>query len=405
VVQSFSRFKQDVLMVDRKKRVIMMSELDAVERDSLRNTPALQFGTQQNSVLWDIQDVGYALRSEEEAACYDDILELIRLRLPLRDLDMANQVEQCWGASADTWKLAALILTQSVEYEMKGECGVPDLERYLQGGIFKMSPDHFHPFRALNPMTKLLCHYYGPPTPSARESGFWKRNGLSEVMTFHGFGQGWQTQDGLAVLKPPYHDLDCAAARWAPFGPQTDGQDPRTNVPVYNTHAWGATPAQSYSLDCLDENKEQLSMREMLEEYWSDEVQTQWEGWLAGGDHTWQSFNALLECLDKRNVHPSTLGGLQLANTLTIYGMVSPPSVLEMVATIAKLGKGAVAGLKSLGLPHTTPRDIAMGFIVFHQYLRSLFNASQRDLIHYSPGMTEHILCKIPRWVRLNLDW
>ncbi|KAL0566026.1 hypothetical protein V5O48_015990 [Marasmius crinis-equi] len=406
VAQHLGRFNQHVLMVDRNKRAITMEPLDNTERDWLRRTPALQLGTPDNDILWDIEESSKALQSPEEVARYTSLLAMSRCHLNSSVVDA--MWERCM-VNSDTWKLAALVMKQTLEFQEEGTTRIPELDNYLKGRIPNRSPDHLNPFRALNPMTKLLYRYYGSPSQDPHDCAFWRASGLSELLTFHGFGQGWGTREGLALLKPPYFTLARATTAWTPFGPNADPTHMVCNVPVCNPNVWSHQPAGSYSLDRRDrhDRDRRLSMEEMLEPYWSDNIQSQWEDWLAGRDHSWQSFNLLLDGLRVPNLNSSSLGGLQLANSLALYGIVTPPSLFEMAVIIEKLNKGGVVGLESLGLcnPKAGLRDITLGLIIFHQHLRALLSPAQRRQIHFSPPQSEHPLCKVPRYVDLKVDW
>jgi hypothetical protein len=309
------------------------------------------------------------------------------------------------SVDVDVWSLTAIILVESLSFSVDDEC-IPELASYLQGGM-NISPDHFWPFRALNPMSKLIESYFGPFSDDNNTVA--SRTGLSELLIWHGFGQGWRTTEGLTVLSPPYHSLDTAISRWLPFSPPTP-KSKRRPERVSNTLVWSDQPAGSYGVDrtrakALPSNGKKREMEVMpiadsLGEYWNDSVHNAWEEWISdeNDDRSWTAFGNMIHSLHLRNFSKSSLGRLQLGNTLFLYGLVEEPTFIEMCREIFDLNSGAIKGLRCLGFICETFLDVCAAFSTFHGWLGRLFSEDEKCYIRHSFNMTEHILCKVPRW-------
>lgn len=316
------------------------------------------------------------------------------------------------------WEMVSIMFLEGQAFDERDEgtsCIVGDHHRFLSGivkkedgGELQLDVDSIHPFRALNPMTTLLRHYYQAPDAFTRETG------LAELITYHGHGQGYGTKKGLKKLCPPYNSLANALESFTKY----------YHAKISNAAVWGtASKSLMHSAKRkrgVDRNKnrttteERKQLKNRLARYWSPGVTLEWRLFLESHDMlninptsravadrpTWEAFYAMMARIGLSGFGPNTLTLMQLANTLTIFDVIQPPTLLDTAKLILSLDKGAIAGLRFLGFPCRDRKETCAGFLAFFKWCDGNINQETRVRIRFGPNMAEHFLCKVWRWYR-----
>lgn len=101
---------------------------------------------------------------------------------------------------------------------------------------------------------------------------------------------------------------------------------------------------------------------------------------------------------------------LLIAGDLAYAGVIDKPTVEEMGALIAKVSKGAIAGMVYLNLLpgraknyHYPARQTALAFKELYDRLKEELSDDERDRMGMDAIVLEHSLCKLKRMHKLKL--
>ncbi|KAJ7641396.1 hypothetical protein FB45DRAFT_738642 [Roridomyces roridus] len=107
---------------------------------------------------------------------------------------------------------------------------------------------------------------------------------------------------------------------------------------------------------------------------------------------------------------PGSLGALQFANNLTLLGVASPPSPVEMAQWISDhQDKGAFCGLQVLGFQleqkNASPSAVRVAFLCVYAWLDNFLTTDDKLVLDFGPIFVEQLLCKVGRWCRRLNDY
>lgn len=334
----------------------------------------------------------------DEAEDEDEDEERVKETI-VRDL-VHPQLSRPLAEVAVNLQWAGMMILEGFQNQTQGTCRIPEHKRFFDGQPMvlgavdkhakEVNPDHRLPFRSLNNLTQLLLTHWPLGT------SFTGRDGLSQLMSFHGFGMGYGTRNHLGTLPRPF---------------TKEGLLQSLTGDHVDMNAWGQTCAQ------LSLNHKSKSLEEKLEGYWRDELQegwldflkrfhmdgadvTQWEGTLptiADFDKFFKGNRKLGYCFAQ-----DTLTRLQMMNSMVCLGLLKSLGEVEMAQWVGQHGKGAKDGLIRLGFYCGTPEDTALAFRIVHRYFDASLTKAEKDAVDFGPWSTEHILCKVKRWFRVG---
>jgi hypothetical protein len=97
------------------------------------------------------------------------------------------------------------------------------------------------------------------------------------------------------------------------------------------------------------------------------------------------------------------LTALLICGDLANAGLVEKPMVEQMARLMFDVDKGAILGLRHLGIvrsEHPSLQEVEIGLSFLHNYLETNLTAEEKELIGYGIDMLEHGLCKYTRLVK-----
>lgn len=330
------------------------------------------------------------------------------------------------------WEMASIMLQEGARYNRgdRGEsCMVSQHHDFLSGvvrrktkkGVIKkvtFDTDNVHPFRSLNAMTDLLRQYYMP------SNTFTKETGLAELLIFHGHGHGDATRAALLLLQPPYGSFTNVVNAFS-----HNYHEKISNINVWGTPAAGmshtATLGNPKKRKRKDKNGKKVNItvnkikkdiNDRLSIFWNASVIAEWRELLQTHDMlnadvstvlpvsrpSWKSFYALMKKLALPGFSHDTLTLMQLANTLTIFNIIEPPTLEDTARLIIDINRGAVAGLRFLGFPCRTNAETSVAFVTYYRWCEANMDPATRSRTQFNPGMAEHGLCKLGRWEKFS---
>ncbi|KAK7039109.1 hypothetical protein VNI00_010293 [Paramarasmius palmivorus] len=257
-------------------------------------------------------------------------------------------------------------------------------------------PDHFNPIRARNGAQQLLQETMVCMAPES-DGGLRSRWGLSNILLRLGTGQGNLTADFARTHLTEWFE---SSERCAQVFEQVEEENEHCDQPLiyFNSRCWGQ-PSDSLSLKPSPLRPQ--PMREKLSRFFSHKVQDEWATFVSE-PRTYAEALQLGIDIDVDGFGKNSLTGLQLANTLCLFDLCSPPSVPEMASIVLQLDKGAIVGLQILGFDGPlTLASITQAFWCVYTFLDHYLNDQQKDMLQFGPIFVEHFLCKLGRWVRM----
>lgn len=303
-----------------------------------------------------------------------------------------------------------ILMLEAVRLEETKSCAVTEHQRYFEGkrmdnGLPSKdpNPDHRNPFRIFNVTTKLFHDSFTTSTLLT------SRRGLANSMTFHGFGNGFKTQDAFKAMARPFHE-DTVLAEFRKHKAES----------ISDTKCWGQ-PCRQLAVTSVNK-----TLEDKLAEFWQPKLLDGWEGFLTKYgllDVNLSTYTGPLPSVKDFDVYfkdevmmgkgrtafnicflysGPTLTRLQTMNTFIIEGLLDPLTPEEMGDHINHLGKGAIAALRLLGFYVETETDVRHAFLIVHKFLESALRGAVSqtiwDRLKYRSYTTEHALCKVGRW-------
>jgi hypothetical protein len=322
----------------------------------------------------------------------------------------------------------ALILREALNREREHQPADEILIRVLNGyhatrsTSTRSNPDHTNPIRQkLDAASLLQTHLPGELLTS--------RNGLSNLLSWMGTGQGFKTRSFLesftydkqffsSNLEEMMDNFQSVVSQNALIVSHYPGharpQDLPGIIPVDDMLVWG----QPNHLLSLAPTKEKMgsytikfTLREKFAPYWTNEVANAWVAFLGdildkdpatheGPRQPWRDVQRVLENLNITGFG-SGLTPFQLANHLVTLKIVNPPTVVDVADWIYKHPKlGAFPALKDLGFSVSNKNLMSVrgAFICIHRFLQEHLTDQDKSILSFGPIFTEHVLCKITRW-------
>ncbi|KAJ3513252.1 hypothetical protein NLJ89_g3049 [Agrocybe chaxingu] len=153
---------------------------------------------------------------------------------------------------------------------------------------------------------------------------------------------------------------------------------------------------------------QKLSLEKKFSPYWSDEVQNAWVELLGdmvdqdplawqGEKLGWKKTITFIQEL-RIPLFQNGLTLLQTINNLVFAGIVSMPSLEEVVDWISETKLGAYKGLQYLNFSVRSREAILFGFASVYWHLNHHLTDADKEVLGFNPLFIEHVLCKLPRW-------
>ncbi|KAF9014645.1 hypothetical protein BDZ89DRAFT_1142136 [Hymenopellis radicata] len=277
-------------------------------------------------------------------------------------------------------------------------------------------PDYFNPCRARNNMHTLFCERLEGRAVTSE-------HGLSNILLFLGTGQGGPTsgfvkdhlQEWITSAATCTQIFESARARFA-LEEKARGRPQQFS----NGNCWGTRFCSQLSLMDTKEEK-QIDIAARCEEFFSQKVKDLWRKFLEGAS-MWNvgmtsigkrnardlpTFSKALELADKcgvRGFGEDGLTNLQLANSLALLGLCQQPTIEEMGHQVFRIKKGALVGLRLLGLDEASANNeacVIKAFRCVHTFMDQHFCQEDKDALRFGTIFSENFLCKLKRWARL----
>ncbi|KDR72043.1 hypothetical protein GALMADRAFT_74284 [Galerina marginata CBS 339.88] len=321
-----------------------------------------------------------------------------------------------------------LILREALNRSRKLSVGDEVLSRLLQGihatrsSAKHSNPDHTNPIRhTLISATLLQTHLPGKRLTS--------RNGISNILSWMGTGQGYRTTTFLeSIMRPEgfysstladmidifqvVADRNAAISAQHPEHPRP--QDLPGVISVDDMLIWGqpnhylsAAPTK----DRMGDTVVKFTLQEKFSPYWTEEIQSAWVDFLgemldqdpltySGPRRSWTN---IIDFLQQQKIvgFGSGLTPFQLANHLAALKIVDAPSAIDIANWISQNKKlGAHQGLSNLGfhLDAKNAMSVHCAFMCIYRHFEEYLTAEDKAIVFFSPIFVEHILCKVTRW-------
>ena len=281
------------------------------------------------------------------------------------------------------------------------------------------NPDHTNPIRELMHGATLLKEHL----PASKVT---TRQGISNLLSWLGTGQGYVTRNFLKTITRPHFFAssiqDMIETFQAPInanatliGSQFQHCKPQ-DIPGYiyydDQRIWGQPNHYlSVSPSRRNDDGKKFTLEEKFKPYWADSVQDAWAkllGDLVDQDPTTYTgkrpkWATAFLFLDEINVltFKSGLTRLQLANYLVTLKIMDPPEPDEVAQWIFhNQSLGAFAGFASIGfiLPSRDLDATRAAFACVFRHLDENLTREDKEILFFGPIFVEHLLCKVGRW-------
>lgn len=282
----------------------------------------------------------------------------------------------------------------------------------LTGGR-QYPPEQTDPIRGNNAYTQLLLEHLPPASLTSQE-------GISALLAYMGTGQCSETKGFLSSNRRIFWDHQrCITAfndaksandlilNGNPAIQQTSSKGKKARMFVIGMTRFEFS--QVWGQPCCH-----LSVKDGIVErfgpIFDPKIQERWKSWLgplvdqdptklpAAEKRQWRDALDFVVDLGIKGFSRG-LTSLQFANNLWVAGIVTEPSITDIVSWLyINKDLGASKGLQYLGFAVETFKDFRAAFLIVYSHLDEHLSAEDKEILHFGVIFVEHLLCKVSRW-------